>query len=154
MSGGKIEILVFQMAEKAAELLGYEIVDVNYVKEGGNRILRIFIDREGGISTDDCEKMSRSLERMLDETDPIEGSYSLEVSSPGLDRLLKTERDFERFKGRLIDIKLYAPKNGAKKHRGELINFNSGEICILNEKGESLLFTLSEAASVKLAVIF
>lgn len=151
---GRIETLASGYAEKAAAALGYEVVDVEYVKEGGNWVLRVYIDKDGGISTEDCEKMSRSVETMLDGDDPIENPYSLEVCSPGLDRLLKKDSDFERFKGRLVDIKLYKSQNGAKKYHGELLDLTDGVISILDEKGDTIKFLISDAASVRLAVVF
>lgn len=143
-----------EFAEKAAEPLGLEIVDTEYVKENGNRILRIFIDKEGGVATDDCERISRAVEKDLDAADPIEGAYHLEVSSAGLDRPLKRDADFERFSGRLVDIKLYQAKEGKKRYQGTLQGLQDGIVTILLEEEQEVAFERKEIASIRLAVVF
>lgn len=132
----------------------FELADVEFVKEGPNWYLRVYIDKEGGISIDDCEMISKELEKKLDETDPIEQAYILEVSSPGLDRPLKKDSDFVKYEGELIDIKLYRPKNGKKEFQGQLLGYADGVVSILLEGGEKLDFTKKEIASIRLAVIF
>ena len=98
-----------------------ELVDLEFVKEGANWYLRVYIDKEGGVSIDDCEAVSRELEAKLDTEDPIEQAYILEVSSPGIDRPLKKEADFEKFSGDIIDIKLYKALDGKKQYQGKLL---------------------------------
>ena len=95
-----------------------ELVDVEYVKEGGEFFLRIYIDKDGGVSLNECELVTRALNPILDEKDPIKDNYYLEVSSPGLDRPLKKEKDFVKYQGRDVEIKLYKPINGSKMHEG------------------------------------
>ena len=86
--------------------MGYELVDVEFVKEGPNWYLRIFIDKEGGVTIDDCEAVSKTLEKIFDEKDPIEQAYFLEISSPGIDRPLKKKEDFIKYNGEMVDVKL------------------------------------------------
>jgi len=132
----------------------FELVDVEYVKEGTNWYLRVFIDKEGGITIDDCELVSRALEKILDKEDPIKNSYILEVSSPGLDRPLKKDSDFEKYKGRIVDIKLYKPFNKKKEYSGELLELRDNIVYIIDEEGNQLSFNRNNIAIVRLAVIF
>ena len=115
MSKQNIEQTVETYLKPILDEHNFELVDVEYVKEGTNWYLRVFIDKEGGITIDDCELVSRALEKILDKEDPIKNSYILEVSSPGLDRPLKKDSDFEKYKGRIVDIKLYKPFNKKKR---------------------------------------
>ena len=96
------------------EELAYELVDLEFVKEGQSWYLRLYLDKEGGITLDDCEKASRAIEVVMDEKDPIEQAYYLEVSSPGLDRPLKKEKDFIKYAGEVVDVKLYRAQNKKK----------------------------------------
>lgn len=137
------------LAEKALEL-----ADLEFVKEGPNWYLRIYIDKEGGVTIEDCESVSRILEKKLDEKDPIEQAYILEVSSPGIDRPLKKPEHFQKYIGEIIDIKLYKPLEGKKEYQGELKQFEDGIITITDENGKELQFVQKETASVRLAVIF
>lgn len=108
-----------------AEILSgtdYELVDVEYVKEGRDWYLRIFIDKANGIDLDDCQTISEQLSARLDTLDIISGAYILEVSSPGIDRILKKDKDFVREAGKVVDVTLYAPLDGKKSFVGELIN--------------------------------
>ena len=132
----------------------WELVDVEYVKEGGEFFLRIYIDKEGGVSLNECEVVTRTLNPILDEKDPIKDNYFLEVSSPGLDRPLKKEKDFIRYKGRDVEIKLYKPINGAKMHEGELVGLtedNNIKVIIDNEEVE---FNKKDVALIRLAIKF
>ena len=101
----------------------FELVDIEFVKEGPNWYLRVFIDKDEGITIDDCELVSKAFEKKLDEEDIIKQAYILEVSSPGIDRPLKKDKDFKRCIGKLIDIKLYKPFEGRKEFQGTLENF-------------------------------
>ena len=103
----KIEDTVLEISDSLAEKMNFSVVDAEYKKEGGMQILRVYIDKEGGVDLDDCEKFSRALEEILDTEDPIEEAYNLEVSSPGLDRQLKKEREFLHYIGRQVEVKLY-----------------------------------------------
>ena len=112
-----------QVENLAAEILAgtdYELVDVEYVKEGREWYLRIFVDKAGGIDLDDCQNISEQLSPKLDAADIIDGAYILEVSSPGIDRILKKDKDFIREAGKVVDVTLYAPLDGKKLFVGEL----------------------------------
>ena len=108
----------------------YTLVDVEYVKEAGNYYLRLYIDKEGGFSLDDCELVSRHLSDLLDKDDFIEGSYILEVSSPGLGRPLKKEKDYVRNLGRMIELKLFKEEQGARNFTGILENYDNEHVTI------------------------
>lgn len=116
--------IVWDLIAPAAASLGYLIWDVDYLKEGADFILRITIDtdREGGIGIDDCEKMSRAASELLDEADPIEDSYLLEVSSPGIERTLTRPAHFEKYTGQRVTARLYTPVNGARLYEGILLS--------------------------------
>lgn len=144
-----LEIVEPIIAEKELEL-----ADLEFVKEGPNWYLRVYIDKEGGVTIEDCEMVSRVLEKKLDEKDPIEQAYILEVSSPGIDRPLKRPEHFQKYIGEVIDIKLYKPLDGKKEYQGELKQFDNGVITIIQEDGKEMQFVQKETASVRLAVIF
>lgn len=146
----KVEVLVSGMIEK----MGYELVDVEFVKEGQNWYLRFYLDKEGGINIDDCEKASKAIEKLLDEKDPIEQAYILEVSSPGLDRQLKKDKDFVKYAGSLVDVKLYKAVDGSKEFQGTLKGLEGNIITIEDENGNELSFDRKDTAVIKLAVIF
>ncbi|NLL69610.1 MAG: ribosome maturation factor RimP [Epulopiscium sp.] len=154
MLSKKIEQQVEEMLYPILQEKNFECVDVEFVKEGPNWYLRIFIDKEGGITIDDCEWVSRSLEKELDKTDPIIQPYILEVSSPGLDRPLKKEEDFKRYQGELVDVKLYKAVNKQKEFQGKLIGLQDDQIVIEDEKGEICSFPRDQVSIVRLAVIW
>lgn len=131
----------------------FELVDVEFVKEGPNWYLRVYVDKENGITIDDCESISRSLEKFLDEHDPIEQPYILEVSSPGLDRPLKTAGDFEKYTGSLVDVRLYKAFEARKEFQGTLIGLSDG-VVIIDEDGTELKFSQKDISSCRLSVIF
>ncbi|HHX77128.1 MAG TPA: ribosome maturation factor RimP [Firmicutes bacterium] len=112
----------------------YELVDVEFVKERGRKVLRVTIDKEGGITLADCEKISRSLGDYLDQKDPIDASYNLEVSSPGIERPLKKEADFERFSGRRIKVTTYAPVGARKNFTGTLLGLEERNVILAGEE--------------------
>lgn len=132
----------------------YELVDVEFVKEGPSYYLRIYIDKEGGIAIDDCSLTSKALEAVLDEKDPIELPYVLEVSSPGLDRILKKDKDFERFTGNVVDVKLYEPIGKRKTFQGELLEKTKDTLKIVEEDGCERVFDVKNVATVRLAILF
>lgn len=132
----------------------FELVDVEYVKEAGNWYLRAYIDKEGGITVDDCEIISRRLGDWLDEKDFIADSYILEVSSPGLGRPLKKDKDFNRSIGEDVDIKLYKPLNKQKDFIGTLISFDKDTVTIAQEDGAELTLNRPEIALIRLAFDF
>ena len=122
-----------KIAEPLAEELGYFLWDVEYVKEGADMYLRITIDSEEGITIEDCEKMHRAIDPLLDEADPIEDAYHLEVSSPGIERDLKTDMQINACEGWDVEVRLYAPVDGAKSYLGVL--------CELDEEGNVVIET-------------
>ncbi len=111
---------VWQLAKPVAEKLGLTLWDVVFVKEGARRVLRITIDKEAGVTIDDCEAMHRAMDPILDEADPIETSYDLEVSSPGVERELRTDAHILAWLGETVDVRLFAPVDGARTWRGTL----------------------------------
>lgn len=121
----KLTDRIFQLTEPTVRELGYELYDVEFQKEYDNWVLTLYIDGKNGISLDDCEIVSNAVDPVLDEADPIEQAYYLSVSSVGIDRPLKKDKDFQRNIGNTIDIKLYAPMNGKKEFCGELISFDA-----------------------------
>lgn len=133
---------------------GFELVDVEYVKEAGNWYLRAYIDKEGGITVDDCEVVSRKLGDWLDKKDFIEDSYILEVSSPGLGRPLKKEKDFERNIGKDVEIRLYKPLNKQKEFTGSLKAYDKKTVTITQEDGTDLILNRPEIALIRLAFDF
>lgn len=134
--------------------LNYELVDVEFIKEYGSYYLRVYIDKPGGITLDDCQKMSELLSEKLDEKDPISVAYFLEVSSPGLDRPLKTDKDLNRNIGKDIEISLYKPYEGNKMYEGKLNSFNDEFIIINNEANELINIPRNTVSVIKLALKF
>lgn len=128
--------VVSELIAPVADELGYELWDVEFVKEGTRRILRVTIDSEEGITIEDCEKMHRAIDPVLDEADPIESAYYLEVSSPGIERELRTDRHIEACLGCRVEVRLYAPLDGAKTFSGTLASFEDGRIGIETPTGE------------------
>ncbi len=118
------------LAMPVAEGLGYQLFDVEYVKEGPDYFLRLYITKEDGIAIEDCEAMSRAIDPLLDEADLIKEHYYLEVSSVGLDRPLKKEKDFAYFMGEMIEVKLFRPLNGTDYLVGQLTNYADGKFTI------------------------
>ncbi|MBQ2999704.1 MAG: ribosome maturation factor RimP [Clostridia bacterium] len=141
--------VVRALAEPVAEEIGCWVWDVEFVKEGARRILRITIDSEEGITIDDCEKMHRAIDPILDEADPIEEQYYLEVSSPGVERELRTEEHVMACEGWDVEVRLYAPLNGAKNFRGVLLTLGeNGEIRI-DAKGTVMEFPRASVAKIQ-----
>lgn len=132
----------------------FELVDVEYVKEVGIWYLRAYIDKEGGIAVDDCELVSRRLGEWLDKADFIEDSYILEVSSPGLGRPLKKEKDFIRNIGKDVDVKLYKPINKQKEYNGALKSYDANTVTLETEDGSELVFQKADIALIRLAFDF
>ncbi|NFP89911.1 ribosome maturation factor RimP [Clostridium sporogenes] len=114
--------------------LSYDLYHIEFVKEGKENYLRIYIDNESGVSLEGCEKVSRAISELLDDIDPIQESYYLEVSSPGIDRVLYTDKHLEKYKGYNIVLNLYSPIDKKKKYEGELVDFNENEINIKVEE--------------------
>ena len=127
---GSIASRVEALAQPVAEGLGYQLFDVEYGKEGPDYFLRLFITKEEGIAIEDCEAMSRAIDPLLDEADLIKDHYYLEVSSVGLDRPLKKEKDFRYFMGEMIEVKLFRPQNGTDYLVGQLVGYEDGKFTI------------------------
>ncbi len=145
----KVTDTVAALALPVAERAGCTLWDVEYVKEAGSWFLRVYIDKEGGVSIDDCEAVSRPLSDLLDQADPIEGSYTFEVSSAGADRALKKPEHFTRFLGEEVEVRLYRPREGRKEFVGLLRGFEDGAVT-LDIGGQETVFTKQEIALVRL----
>lgn len=148
--GGSTVNTVWQLAQPIAESLGLELWDVRFEKEGADWFLRIFIDKDGGVSIDDCVEMSHAVDKPLDESDPIEQSYCLEVSSPGVERDLKRDEHFEKCLGEKIMVKLIRPVDGQREFKGILESYDNGNFELLTEEGTKLMINKKEASYVKL----
>ena len=149
----KVTDLVASFAEPIVKQPGCELWDVEYVREGSEYFLRLYLDKEGGVDINDCEAISRAVDPILDEKDPIEGSYHFEVCSAGLERALKRPADFERFMGSAITVKLYRPRNGLKEIPCVLKGYEEGRVTVEAGK-ETITFEKSEVALVRLRVEF
>ena len=136
------------------EELSFELVDVEYVKEGGSFYLRAYIDKEGGITVDDCEAVSRRMSDLLDEQDYIEESYIFEVSSPGLGRPLKKEKDYARSRGKELEIRTYQAVNRKKEFYGILKAYDEDTVTIELEDETELTFAKPQIALIRLAFDF
>lgn len=145
----KVTDTVAALAAPIVEEAGCSLWDVEYVKEAGTWFLRVYIDKEGGVSIDDCEAVSRPLSDKLDEADPIEGSYTFEVSSAGADRVLKKPEHFARFQGQEVEVKLYRPREGRKEFVGLLQSWEDGDVT-LDMGGAPARFEKKEIALVRL----
>ena len=149
----KVTEQVAQFAQSIVEAQGCSLWDVEYVREGSERYLRVYIDKPGGIDIDDCERVHRALDPILDEKDPIAESYHFEVCSAGLERALKRPSDFAQFMGSPVLVKLYRPRNGLKEIPGVLKDYADGQVTI--EAGKEIItFQKSEVALVRLRVEF
>lgn len=146
----KTEELVQPLVDKNK----FELVDVEYVKEAGTNYLRVYIDKEGGITIDDCEIISRALSDLLDEKDYIDEAYILEVSSPGLGRPLKKDKDFARSIGEEVDVKLFKPIEKQKEFSGILESYNDTEVTIRLDEETVMNFNRKDIALIRLAFDF
>ena len=151
----KVTDTVAQLALPFVESAGCSLWDVEYVKEAGEWFLRIYIDKEGGISIEDCEAVSRPLSDKLDEADPIEGSYTLEVGSAGAERALKRPSDFQQFLGSPVLVKLYRAREGRKEFAGYLKGYDeaTGDVTV-TVGSQDLVFPKKETALIRLRVEF
>ena len=151
----KITEVVKSLAEDAAKKYDCSLFDIEYKKEGADYVLRVFIEKENpdeNISINDCENVSRYLSDLLDESDPISNAYMLEVSSPGIDRPLRNKDDYEKYKGRTVDVGLFTKINGVKFLSGTLTGYGDDYVTI-DDNGE-IKIPLDKISSIKLAVIF
>ena len=145
----KVTDAVAALAAPIVEQAGCTLWDVEYIKEAGEWFLRVYIDREGGVDITHCEAVSRPLSDLLDEADPIQNSYTFEVSSAGLDRVLRKPEHYEACKGQLVDVKLYRPMEGRKEYTGTLNGFVDGNVTVDNKT-----FEKKDVAQVRLHVTF
>ena len=149
----KVTELVASFAEPIVKQHGCELWDVEYVREGSEYFLRLYLDKEGGVDIVDCEAISRAMDPILDEKDPIPTSYIFEVCSAGLERALKRPSDFARFMDSPVTVKLYRPRNGLKEIPGILRGYEEGRVTVEAGK-ETITFERSEVALVRLRVEF
>ena len=151
-SPGGVAAVCRRLAQPVAEELGLLLWDVRFLKEGASWILRVFIDREDGdVSIDDCVAVSRRMDKLLDEADPIPQAYCLEVSSPGIGRELTRPEHFERFEGFPVEVRLIRPIDGVRDFAGLLAGFSDGAVTIRTGEDEVLTFQKKETASVRLS---
>lgn len=136
------------------ERMNFELVDVEYVKEGGTWYLRAYIDKEGGITVNDCEAVAREMNDILDREDFVEDSYVFEVSSPGLGRPLKKEKDYIRSMGKKVEIRTYRAINREKEFYGVLSAYDETTVTIETEEGEAMTFEKTDIALIRLAFDF
>ncbi len=147
--------IIYSIAKPLADKLGFEIWDIKFLKEGSNWYLRIFIDKDSGITLEDCEKMSRALDEPLDRLDPIPQSYFLEVCSPGVERELTAEDHFKKFTGSNIKVRLIRPdKNNKKEIEGRLMSFCKDEITIEISENNSVNIDKKNISHVNLKELF
>lgn len=149
-----IEDIVAELALPIVEKHSFELVDVEFVKEGASWYLRVYIDKPGGVTLDDCQAVSEELSDEMDRVDPIKQSYFLEVSSPGIERPLKNDRDFEKYKGSLVEVKVFQPIEGRKIFEGELVGLVDGRIVIRGDEEETREFEKDKVALVKRVIKF
>lgn len=150
----KITELVADLAADAIAKQGCELWDVEYVREAGQWYLRLYLDKEGGVTIDDCEAVSRVVSDLLDEADPIEGSYVFEVSSAGAERPLKRPSDFAKFMGSSVLVKLYKARDGRKEFSGTLEGYDEDGTILLAVGRETLSFPKNEVALCRLRIEF
>ena len=149
----KLTEQIWQYAEPVVTAQGCTVWDVEYVREGADWFLRIYIDKEGGVDITDCEAISRAMDPILDEKDPIPTSYTFEVCSAGIERTLKRPGDFAQFMGSDVLVRLYRPKDGTKEFPGVLRGYEDGSVTI-EYLGKEITFTKAEVALVRLRVTF
>lgn len=143
--------LVRQLAEGPAKKLGLDIIAVELNRQEGRSILRLVVDKRGGVSLDDCSELSQLVDPLIDSQTNL-GHDFFEVSSPGLDRPLKTEQDYARYEGEQVELRLYQPRDGARKHKGKLAPCSKGEVSIEREDGSLLTVRQEEVAVLKRTV--
>ena len=148
----KISDIVAGLAQPLAAELGLELWDVEYVREAGQWFLRVYIDKDGGVSINDCEALSKALDPVLDEADPIPDSYVFEVSSAGAERELKRPRDFEKFMGSAVEVRLHKAVDGSKTWSGTLAGYEDGAVR-LQTGDKEYVFEKAQVAKVRLRIV-
>ena len=149
----KVTEIVAELAAPVAAEFGCELWDTEYVREAGQWFLRLYLDKDGGVDILDCENVSRRVSDLLDEADPIEGSYIFEVSSAGAERQLKQPSDFEKFLGSPVLLKTYQNRDGRKEFPGVLKEYDGGAV-VLEMGKQELRFEKNEVAMVRLRIVF
>ncbi|NOX09481.1 MAG: ribosome maturation factor RimP [Gammaproteobacteria bacterium] len=139
-----------ELIEPVVDSMGYELVGIEYVPSGSHSLLRIYIDKEGGIMLDDCQKVSYQVSGLLDVEEPIQGKFNLEVSSPGLDRPLFKESDFERFAGHRVKIQMHGFIDGQRKFKGVLQGLQEGQVILLDNDGVEFLLPFNDIDKARL----
>lgn len=153
MSTSKIKSVVEEMVRPFLDENGFELVDIEYVKEGSNYFLRVFVDKEGNIDIDECGRISEYLSEKLDQNDPIPDAYFLEVSSPGAERPLKKPEDVRKAVGKHVFVTTYEPIDGSKEFEGKLLAFEGDELVVeIGKKKHALPY--AKVASARLAIVF
>ncbi|OZB97839.1 ribosome maturation factor RimP [Paenibacillus sp. XY044] len=153
MSTPKIKGIVEQMVQPYLDEHNFELVDVEYVKEGSNYFLRVFVDKEGGIDIDDCGMISEYLSQKLDENDPVPEAYFLEVSSPGAERPLKKKEDVTKAVGKDVFVTVYEQVDGQKEFEGRLLSFED-DVLVISAGKKEYSIPYAKVASARLAIIF
>jgi len=143
---------ITQLLTPVLEAQGVTLYDLEFIKEGGSKILRLYIDKPEGIDLNDCERVSRAAEIELDIHDPIPTAYYLEVSSPGIERKLSKPEHFERYVGHKIAIKLYGPVDGRRKFTGSLTSYENGNLSLTEEDGQTRNFEQTQISACRLVV--
>jgi ribosome maturation factor RimP len=153
MTKRKVEDIVYDLAKPRTDRNNFELVEVEFKKEGADWYLRVYVDKEGGITIDDCQSVSQELDELIDQADPIEQSYIFEVSSPGIDRPLKTDRDYEKNNGKLVEIKLFSPLDGKKAYEG-ILKGHTAENVEIEADGRDILIEKSSIALIRPVIKF
>ncbi|MUT66394.1 ribosome maturation factor RimP [Paenibacillus sp. NEAU-GSW1] len=153
MSTSRIKSVVEEMVTPFLSSNGFELVDIEYVKEGSNFFLRVFVDKEGGIDIDECGRISEYLSEQLDKNDPVSDAYFLEVSSPGAERPLKKPEDVRKAVGKHVYITTYEPIDGSKEFEGQLLSFDGEQVQVKVGKKEHAI-PYAKVASARLAIVF
>ncbi|MHB1392476.1 MAG: ribosome maturation factor RimP [Clostridia bacterium] len=153
MAKRKVEDIVSDLAKPIVDRNYFELVEVEYKKEGADWYLRVYIDKDGGITIDDCQSVSQELSDLLDQADPIEQSYIFEVSSPGIDRPLKTDRDYEKNNGKLVEVKIFSPLDGKKVFEG-ILKGHTAEKVEIEADGKAMLVEKSSIALIRPVIKF
>ena len=151
---GKVSDQVFALVEPIAEGFGLEVIEVLYEKKYDGMNLTVVIDKDGGVTIDDCEKLHRAIDGPLDELDPIDTAYILNVSSPGIDRPLKTERDYKRNLNKKISVRLYTPQNVKKAFDGVLVAYDEETFTVEVKGGNQITFNKKDTAKVEPIIEF
>ncbi|MCM1194980.1 MAG: ribosome maturation factor RimP [Firmicutes bacterium] len=151
---GKVSEQVYALVKPIADSFGLEVLEVLYEKKYDGMNLTVIIDKDGGVTIDDCEKLHRAIDEPLDDLDPIEDAYILNVSSPGLDRPLKSERDYRRNLNKKILVKLYKPFDGKKSYEGLLVEYDEDTFVLKLKNGNTLKFNKKDTAKVEPIIEF